>query len=204
MIRIAATAALCSAIIIPAAQAAPTAIGRYDNWTVFTEDVGGENCATPQRKPPTRHPSPPIMAMYGSLYQTGHQARHALSRASKLATIFALIFLRAPVSVGPAGHYMASAAKPSLRTAMIHRLWTPFAAAASCTSRRFPRATRRSPTTSPFRAQQPLSTRHRPSADSSLKPDQAGAVSRCTSRPAISPVWRQSFRIEKYSMEPPP
>lgn len=42
MIRIAATAALCSAIIIPAAQAAPTAIGRYDNWTVFTEDVGGE------------------------------------------------------------------------------------------------------------------------------------------------------------------
>lgn len=42
MIRIAATAALCSAIVIPAAQAAPTAIGRYDNWTVFTEDVGGE------------------------------------------------------------------------------------------------------------------------------------------------------------------
>ncbi|HIG21893.1 MAG TPA: hypothetical protein EYG02_08110 [Henriciella marina] len=42
MIRFAAIAALCSAIAIPAAQAAPTAIGRYDNWTVFTEEVGGE------------------------------------------------------------------------------------------------------------------------------------------------------------------
>lgn len=42
MIRIAAIAALCSAVAIPAAKAAPTAIGRYDNWTVFTEEVGGE------------------------------------------------------------------------------------------------------------------------------------------------------------------
>jgi len=42
MIRIAAIAALCSAVAIPAATAAPTAIGRYDNWTVFTEEVGGE------------------------------------------------------------------------------------------------------------------------------------------------------------------
>ncbi|MCH2458001.1 invasion associated locus B family protein [Henriciella marina] len=42
MIRIVAIAALCSAIVIPAAQAAPTAMGRYDNWTVFTEEVGGE------------------------------------------------------------------------------------------------------------------------------------------------------------------
>ncbi|RIJ31636.1 invasion associated locus B family protein [Henriciella algicola] len=42
MIRIAAIAALCSAVAIPAATAAPTAIGRYENWTVFTEEVGGE------------------------------------------------------------------------------------------------------------------------------------------------------------------
>lgn len=42
MIRIVAIAALCGAIVIPAAQAAPTAMGRYDNWTVFTEEVGGE------------------------------------------------------------------------------------------------------------------------------------------------------------------
>lgn len=42
MIRIVAIAALCSAIVIPAAQAAPIAMGRYDNWTVFTEEVGGE------------------------------------------------------------------------------------------------------------------------------------------------------------------
>ncbi|RIJ24292.1 hypothetical protein D1224_08635 [Henriciella barbarensis] len=42
MIRIVAIAALFSAIVIPAAQAAPTAMGRYDNWTVFTETVGGE------------------------------------------------------------------------------------------------------------------------------------------------------------------
>ncbi|QYJ01711.1 invasion associated locus B family protein [Thalassovita mediterranea] len=42
MIRFAATAALCAAVAIPAALAAPTAIGRYDDWTVFTEQVGGE------------------------------------------------------------------------------------------------------------------------------------------------------------------
>ncbi|WP_018149027.1 invasion associated locus B family protein [Henriciella marina] len=42
MIRLAATAAITGALLIPLAQAAPTAIGRYDDWTVFTENVGGE------------------------------------------------------------------------------------------------------------------------------------------------------------------
>jgi hypothetical protein len=42
MIRLAATAALAGALLVPLAHAAPTAIGRYDDWTVFTEAVGGE------------------------------------------------------------------------------------------------------------------------------------------------------------------
>ena len=39
--RLAALAAL-AAITIPCASAEPTAIGRYNDWSVFTESSGGE------------------------------------------------------------------------------------------------------------------------------------------------------------------
>ena len=42
MIRSALTAIFAAALVAPLASAAPTAIGRYKDWTVFTEKVNGE------------------------------------------------------------------------------------------------------------------------------------------------------------------
>ena len=42
MIRSATFATLATALVAPAAFGAPSAIGRYDDWTVFTETVEGE------------------------------------------------------------------------------------------------------------------------------------------------------------------
>lgn len=42
MIRFASTAILAAALVAPLASSAPTAIGRYKDWTVFTQTVNGE------------------------------------------------------------------------------------------------------------------------------------------------------------------
>jgi hypothetical protein len=42
MIRLASSFLLSAILLAPLAEAAPTAVGRYKDWTVFTETVNGE------------------------------------------------------------------------------------------------------------------------------------------------------------------